>query len=117
MAELAARLDCPGQQQRSAAAPCKDLFARIGFVPAAECFYADSVVLSVIVCYSMQGDEGSRVRKNALGLGLLLGGAVFSYGRTCGCSKAEILAINDDGKHTWGLGIPGLAVCFPSWRS
>jgi hypothetical protein len=46
----------------------------------------------------MKGEEADRVRKNALGLGLLLGGAVFSYGRSCGCKKAEILAINDDGE-------------------
>ena len=31
-----------------------------------------------------------------LGLGLLLGGAVFAYGLQQGCRKAEILAINDD---------------------
>jgi hypothetical protein len=31
-----------------------------------------------------------------LGLGLLLGGATFAYGLSCGCTKAEILAINDD---------------------
>eukprot|EP00878_Enallax_costatus_P035256 GHUV01039270.1.p1 GENE.GHUV01039270.1~~GHUV01039270.1.p1 ORF type:complete len:135 (+),score=24.16 GHUV01039270.1:503-907(+) len=44
----------------------------------------------------MRGDKGDRIRRNPLGLGLLLGGAVFSYGRHCGCKKAEILAINDD---------------------
>lgn len=47
--------------------------------------------------HSLKGQEGERLRKNPLGLGLLLGGAVFSYGLSCGCSKAEILAINDDG--------------------
>lgn len=46
----------------------------------------------------MGGAEGARVRRNALGLGLLLGAAVFSYGHSCGCRTAEILAINDDGK-------------------
>ena len=46
----------------------------------------------------MKGDKGDRIRRNPLGLGLLLGGAVFSYGKQCGCKKAEILAINDDGK-------------------
>jgi hypothetical protein len=40
------------------------------------------------------------VRGGILGLGLLMGGAVFSYGRTCGCHKAEILAIRDDGART-----------------
>eukprot|EP00775_Hariotina_reticulata_P011133 gene11133-11286_t len=44
----------------------------------------------------LKGSEGLRVRRNALGLGLLLGAAVFAHGRRCGCSKAEILAINDD---------------------
>lgn len=48
----------------------------------------------------MKGEEGDRVRKNPLGLGLLLGGAVFAYGLSSGCSKAEILAINDDGEHS-----------------
>jgi hypothetical protein len=46
----------------------------------------------------MKGEAGDRIRKNPLGLGLLLGGAVFSHGRSCGCRKAEILAINDDGE-------------------
>ena len=31
------------------------------------------------------------------GLGLLIGCAVFAHGLSCGCAKAEILAINDDG--------------------
>lgn len=47
------------------------------------------------------------MRKNPLGLGLLLGGAVFSYGRSCGCRKAEILAINDDGELLRGPGLEG----------
>jgi hypothetical protein len=47
----------------------------------------------------MKGEEGDRVRKSPLGLGLLLGGAVFAYGLSSGCRKAEILAINDDGEH------------------
>jgi hypothetical protein len=38
------------------------------------------------------------VRGGALGLGLLLGGATFAYAYSCGCRKAEILAINDDGE-------------------
>jgi hypothetical protein len=46
----------------------------------------------------MKGEAGDRIRKSPLGLGLLLGGAVFSHGRSCGCRKAEILAINDDGE-------------------
>ena len=33
-----------------------------------------------------------------LGLGLLLGGAVFAHGLALGATKAEILAINDDGE-------------------
>lgn len=44
----------------------------------------------------LSGDVGQRVRGGPLGLGLLLGGATFSYGHSRGCSKAEILAINDD---------------------
>jgi hypothetical protein len=50
----------------------------------------------------MRGDEGARVRRNALGLGLLLGAAVFSFGASCGCRRAEILAINDDGERCQG---------------
>jgi hypothetical protein len=45
----------------------------------------------------MKGDEGQRVRGGVLGLGLLIGLAVFAHGAACGCRKAEILAINDDG--------------------
>ncbi|KIY95148.1 hypothetical protein MNEG_12813 [Monoraphidium neglectum] len=45
----------------------------------------------------MRGEEGARVRGGAgLAVGLLLGGAVFSHAHAAGCSKAEILAINDD---------------------
>ena len=36
-------------------------------------------------------------RRGALGVGLLLRTAVFAHGHSCGCTKAEILAINDDG--------------------
>ena len=43
------------------------------------------------------GDRGARVRGGILGLGLLMGGATFAFGWERGCSKAEILAINDDG--------------------
>ena len=38
-------------------------------------------------------------RRAALGVGLLLRTAVFAHGNACGCTKAEILAINDDGAH------------------
>lgn len=43
-----------------------------------------------------RGEDGQRVRGGLLGLGLLLGGATFSFGLAKGCRKAEILAINDD---------------------
>jgi len=46
----------------------------------------------------LKGVEGERLRGGALGLGLLMGGAVFSFGHSCGCRKAEILAIKDDGE-------------------
>lgn len=39
------------------------------------------------------GDEGNQIRGGPFGLGLLLGGATFAFGRRCGCSRAEILAI------------------------
>lgn len=45
----------------------------------------------------MRGSEGERLRGGVLGLGLLMGGAVFSFGHSVGCTKAEILAIKDDG--------------------
>lgn len=44
----------------------------------------------------LKRDEKDRIRGDALGLGLLLGGAVFAHARACGCTKAEILAIDDD---------------------
>ena len=37
-------------------------------------------------------------RRQAEGVGLLLRTAVFAHGHRCGCTKAEILAINDDGE-------------------
>jgi hypothetical protein len=52
----------------------------------------------------LRGDDGDRVRGGALGLGLLMGGAVFSYGRQRGCRKAEILAIDDDSECVRDLG-------------
>ncbi len=48
--------------------------------------------------FRLKGAEGERLRGGALGLGLLMGGAVFSFGFSNGCRKAEILAIKDDGK-------------------
>ena len=44
------------------------------------------------------GIEGDRLRGGVLGLGLLLGAATFAFGYQLGCTKAEILAINDDDK-------------------
>ena len=54
--------------------------------------------LKVISQCRLRGSEGERLRGGILGLGLLMGGAVFSYGYSRGCRKAEILAIKDDGK-------------------
>lgn len=51
-----------------------------------------------IFTQGQKGDQGARTRGGILGLGLLIGGATFAFGREAGCSKAEILAINDDGK-------------------
>ena len=42
-------------------------------------------------------DSRQRIRAGPLGLGLLVGLAVLSYGFDCGCTTAEILAINDEG--------------------
>jgi uncharacterized membrane protein YgcG len=47
----------------------------------------------------LRGAEGARVRGGAgLNVALLLGGAVFAHAAAAGCTKAEILAINDDGR-------------------
>ena len=51
-----------------------------------------------IFTQGQKGEQGARVRGGILGLGLLIGGATFSVGWEQGCRKAEILAINDDGK-------------------
>ncbi|KAF8073148.1 ASPSCR1 [Scenedesmus sp. PABB004] len=65
-----------------------------GFVaPAFGLMHCDT--LQVFARGSAAG-EGGRGGGSPLGLGLLLGGAVFAHGRACGCAKAEILAINDD---------------------
>ena len=53
--------------------------------------------------HRLKGLEGERLRGGALGLGLLMGGAVFSFGHSCGCRKAEILAIKDDGEEVFQL--------------
>ena len=50
-------------------------------------------------------DSRQRIRAGPLGLGLLVGLAVLSYGLDCGCTTAEILAINDEG------GRPALQFC------
>ncbi|KAK9842815.1 hypothetical protein WJX74_002774 [Apatococcus lobatus] len=41
-------------------------------------------------------DSRQRIRAGPLGLGLLVGLAVLSYGLECGCTTAEILAIYDE---------------------
>ena len=54
--------------------------------------------------------EADRVRIRGgsfFGLSLLIVAAIMSYGHECGCSKAEMLAINDDGMYvgfTWTFG-------------
>lgn len=45
----------------------------------------------------MGGQEGDRVRGGALGLGMLVMAASLALGASRGCTKAELLAINDDG--------------------
>lgn len=65
-----------------------------------------------------KGPDGERVRGGILGLGLLMGGAVFSYGRSCRCHKAEILAIRDEGALAACLALclarllTGVSLCF-----
>lgn len=60
----------------------------------------------------MKDSEGERLRGGVLGLGLLMGGAVFSYGYSCGCTKAEILAINDDGRWQGEICFYHLTICY-----
>lgn len=55
----------------------------------------------------MRGEDALRITGGGLGVALLLGGAVFSHAWACGCTKAEILAINDDGEGV--LFVPGLS--------
>lgn len=47
---------------------------------------------------NQKGDQGTRTRGGLFGLGVLIGGAAFAFGWERNCKKAEILAINDDGK-------------------
>ena len=46
---------------------------------------------------SLKGEAGAKAKRNLVGLGLIVALASFAYGREAGCSKAEMLAINDDG--------------------
>ncbi|KAK9838153.1 hypothetical protein WJX81_004628 [Elliptochloris bilobata] len=62
-------------------------------VPAMGLMHCDSLE---IFTRGRKGPDGERVRGGILGLGLLMGGAVFSFGRSCRCHRAEILAIRDD---------------------
>ncbi|KAK9904887.1 hypothetical protein WJX75_004873 [Coccomyxa subellipsoidea] len=62
-------------------------------VPAMGLMHCDSLQ---IFTRGVRGSEGERLRGGVLGLGLLMGGAVFSFGHSVGCTKAEILAIKDD---------------------
>jgi len=51
-----------------------------------------------IFTQNQKGDQGTRTRGGLFGLGVLIGGATFAFGWERNCKKAEILAINDDGK-------------------
>ena len=64
-------------------------------VPALRLMHCDT--LELFVGRSKAADEAER--QLAAGLGLLMRTAVFAHGHACGCTKAEILAINDDGVH------------------
>lgn len=63
-------------------------------VPALVCWHMHFIM--GLLC-RVRGSEGERLRGGVLGLGLLMGGAVFAFGHSCGCKRAEILAIKDDG--------------------
>ena len=45
----------------------------------------------------LKGTEGERLRGGHRGLGLYVGVATFAFAHSKGCTRAEILAINDDG--------------------
>ena len=64
-----------------------------------------------------RGQEGERTRGGVLGLGLLIGAATFAHGMACGCTKAEILAINGGWAARRSGPVDPLAClqrCFPS---
>jgi len=48
-------------------------------------------------------------RAQAEGVGLLLRTAVFAHGHACGCTEAEILAINDDGERSQAMPLSAFA--------
>lgn len=53
----------------------------------------------------MGGQQGDRVRGGALGLGMLVMAASLALGASRGCTKAELLAINDDGVRSMPAGL------------
>jgi hypothetical protein len=68
-------------------------------IPLTRCAHCETLqIFSQGGGLSAKGNKTAR--GNALGLGLLLGAATFAYFRQKGCTKAEILAINDDGEES-----------------
>ena len=68
-----------------------------GFVlPPLQLMHCDT--LEVLLGRSKSASQADR--QLAAGLGLMMRTAVFAHGHACGCLKAEILAINDDGAQT-----------------
>ena len=74
---------------------CKANTSWAGFV-ASSCAQLDNESVSV---FRLARSDKERVFGGGLfGLGLLVVAAIMSHGHACGCTKAEMLAINDNGK-------------------
>ncbi len=65
---------------------------------------------------SMKAEEADLIQGGALGLSLLMGAAIFSWGYERGCRKAEMLAINDEGgEKQRSENYVSTGVCQPLW--
>ena len=53
-----------------------------------------------VLLHRLKGERGDKIKRGWVGLGVLVALAVFAYGYEHGCQMVEILAINDEGKHT-----------------
>ena len=83
---------------RRAGAQPKPLGVSNGFLlPPLRLMHCDTLE---VFAHRPGGPASAEERRQAEGVGLLLRTAVFAHGHACGCTKAEILAINDDGERS-----------------